>query len=76
MINTVRMDSERWGTRVESWLKDYEYLVVPALLLAFLSNPLSSPQMSALIFFAVLVFFGILTAVIFLIVLIVSWVVR
>ncbi|MBU7036458.1 MAG: CPBP family intramembrane metalloprotease [Theionarchaea archaeon] len=76
MINTVRMDSERWGTRVESWLKDYEYLVVPALLLAFLSNPLSSPQMSALIFFAVLVFFGILTAVTFLIVLIVSWVVR
>jgi membrane protease YdiL (CAAX protease family) len=76
MINVVRMDSERWGTRVESWLKDYEYLVVPALLLAFLSNPLTNPQMSALIFFATLVFLGILTTVAFLVVLLVSIVVR
>jgi membrane protease YdiL (CAAX protease family)/uncharacterized membrane protein len=76
MINVVRMDSERWGKRVEGWLKDYEYLVVPALLLAFLSNPLTNPQMSALIFFAILVFLGILTAVAFLVVLVVSIVVR
>jgi membrane protease YdiL (CAAX protease family) len=76
MINVVRMDSERWGKRVEGWLKDYEYLMVPALLMAFLSNPLSNPQMSALIFFAILVFLGILTAVAFLAVLLVSIVVR
>lgn len=76
MINVVRMDSERWSSRVEGWLRDYQYLVIPALLLAFLSDPMSNPQMSALIFFAILVVLGILTAVSFLIVLIASIVVR
>ncbi len=72
MINTVIMQSEKWGETVDTWLKRYEYVMIPALLLAFLSNPLDNPQMTALIFFSILVVVGIVTAVIFLVVLVIS----
>lgn len=65
LVNMISTGGESWEKRVDSWLKDYEYVVVPALLLAFLSNPLSNPQMTALVFFSILVVFGIVTVVVF-----------
>ncbi len=65
MINVIRLQGERWKSLVENWLKDYEYVVVPALLLAFLSNPLTNPQLTALIFFSILVVISILTVIVF-----------
>lgn len=72
VVNVISSGGEEWENRVESWLKDYEYVVIPALLLAFLSNPLSNPQMTALVFFSVLVVFGIVTVVVFAILLFIS----
>jgi hypothetical protein len=57
---------------MDRWLPSYEYVAIPALLLAFLSNPLSNPQMTALVFFSILVVIGIVTAVVFVVILIVS----
>lgn len=65
LVNVVSEQSDKWEERMEKWLRDYEYLVIPALLLAFLSNPLSNPQMTALIFFSILVAMGIITATVF-----------
>ncbi len=65
LVNVIRLYGGRWEKIMEDWIKDYEYLVIPALLLAFLSNPLSNPQMTALIFFSILVVFGIVTAIVF-----------
>lgn len=72
MINVIRLQGERWKSLVENWLKDYEYVVVPALLLAFLSNPLTNPQLTALIFFSILVVISILTVIVFAPILIIS----
>ena len=72
LVNVIREQSEAWERRMEDWLRDYEYIVIPALLLAFLSNPLSNPQLTALIFFSILVAVGILTVVIFIPVLFIS----
>jgi hypothetical protein len=65
LINVIKAQGERWDTLMNQWLKDYEYLIIPALLLAFLTNPLSNPQITALIFFSILVVYGIITAVVF-----------
>ena len=65
LINVIKAQGTYWKTLINSWLKDYEYVIIPALLLAFLSNPVSNPQITALIFFSLLVVFGIITAVIF-----------
>jgi membrane protease YdiL (CAAX protease family) len=65
MVNVISGQNEKWENRMENWLKDYEFLVIPALLLAFLSNPLSNPQMTALIFFSILAVMGFVTAVVF-----------
>jgi membrane protease YdiL (CAAX protease family) len=65
LINVIKAQGERWDTLMSQWLKDYEYLIIPALLLAFLTNPLSNPQITALIFFSILVVYGIITAVVF-----------
>lgn len=61
VVNTILMQGGRGSRLLENWLKDYEYLAMPALLLAFLSNPLTNPQMTALIFFSILVVVGIIT---------------
>lgn len=61
VINTIHIQGGRGSKLLEGWVKDYEYLVIPALLLAFLSNPLTNPQMTALIFFSILVVIGIIT---------------
>jgi membrane protease YdiL (CAAX protease family) len=65
LINVIKAQGMRWRTLINEWLKEYEYIIIPALLLAFLSNPLSNPQITALIFFALLVVYGIITAVVF-----------
>lgn len=72
MLNVIVRQGKRWDDLVVSWLKDYEYVVVPALLLAFLSNPLTNPQMTALIFFSFLVVFSICTVIVFAFILFVS----
>jgi membrane protease YdiL (CAAX protease family) len=72
LVNVIREQSEAWEKRMEDWLRDYEYIVIPALLLAFLSNPLSNPQLTALIFFSILVAVGILTVVVFVPILFIS----
>jgi membrane protease YdiL (CAAX protease family) len=71
MINAIRKNG-KLGDRIESFLKTYEYLLIPALLLAFLANPLSNIHMASLIFFSVLVVLGIVTTVVFLVILFVS----
>ncbi|MBU7031827.1 MAG: CPBP family intramembrane metalloprotease [Theionarchaea archaeon] len=72
LINVIKAQGERWDALINQWLKDYEYLIIPALLLAFLTNPLSNPQVTALIFFSLLVVYGIVTAVVFAVLLLVT----
>jgi membrane protease YdiL (CAAX protease family)/uncharacterized membrane protein len=72
MINIISEQGDLWEKRMDRWLPSYEYVAIPALLLAFLSNPLSNPQMTALVFFSILVVIGIVTAVVFVVILIVS----
>lgn len=65
LINTISTQGGKASELLEDWLKDYEYLVIPALLLAFLSNPLTNPQMTAVVFFSILVVIGIITVIAF-----------
>lgn len=76
IVNVINAQGEKWEKRVNDWLKDYEYVVIPALLLAFLSNPLSNPQLTALIFFSILVILGIFTVLVFAALLILSGIIR
>ncbi len=72
LLNVIRRQGTKWEDRVEKWLRDYEYVIIPALILAFLSNPLTSPQLAALIFFSVLMVVAIGTVIVFAILLLFS----
>lgn len=72
MVNLIMEEEGKFGKKLEEWLPLYEYVMVPVLLLALLSNPITNPQMTALIFFGLLVIIGIFTTVFLLVMLFAS----
>jgi membrane protease YdiL (CAAX protease family) len=69
MVNLMKEDAGVLAKKLEEWLPLYEYIMIPVLLLALLSNPITNPQMTALIFFGVLVIIGVFTAIFLLVML-------